>query len=400
MRTQSITADVTARNAPITLWWGMVALMLFSVADTTLGAPMATIRVVVRVPAGDVTDAELKKVTANPNVVALDLSGCKFTSRGFAQLATLKALEELNLAESSLTSGDMEVIKDLQNLRVLNLAKTEVDDAGLNVIAHRKLESLDISFTRATKASLASLNRLTSLKKLAIKGTAIGLTNLVVLKRLGEIEVAYLEGQFTFQEESLLRIMQADAKRAPKEVDRLSGVCKTGTSDERVRAIMRLCDLTLYDERAEQIILGVASNDGERDQKVRRWATYHLSYVALHLALPVLRKRLTDSNNDVATSAVYALSAFTHDEEDRAVSSEVLIKDALMSKNVSVRKEAYLSIVTSAPTPQNRRLVEKVLRDPMQPEEVTSFSKEILESWDEMEERERKSREAKQRKSK
>ena len=151
----------------------------------------------------------------------------------------------------------MEVIRELKSLRVLVLAKTEVDDVGLQALAaHRRLENLDISFTRATRTSLESLNGLTSLKKLNIKGTRIGLTNLVVLKRLGNIEVSYLDEQFTFQETSLLRIMQADAKHAATEVDKLIEVCKSGTSDERVRAIMRLCDLTLYDDRAEHVIRG------------------------------------------------------------------------------------------------------------------------------------------------
>ncbi len=386
MRTQTNWIVCSVPNRQTFLCSGMLFLSLIGVFASAVGAPSKTIRETVKVSAGDVTDAELKKHSENSNIGSLDLSGCKFTSKGFSHLKGMQTLTELNLSESSLTSADMEVVSQLKSLRVLVLAKTVIDDAGLQTLAaHRTLESLDISFTRATKTSLESLNGLTSLKKLNIKGTAIGLTNLVVLKRLGNIEVTYLDEQFTFQETSLLRIMQADAKNAAREVDKLIGVCKSGTSDERVRAIMRLCDLTLYDDRAEHVILGVASNDLEKDQEVKRWSIYHLSHVSLDLALPVLKRALTDSNNEVAMSAVFALSSFTHGAEERAISSEVLINEALTSKNINVRKEAWLSIATSYPTPVNRRLVSTVKDDTRQPAEVREYAADILMDWDQME---------------
>jgi len=61
----------------------------------------------------------------------LDLSGTDITTKGLASLATLRELEELRLARTSLDHEAAAAIPSQESLRFLDLSDTGIDDRSI-----------------------------------------------------------------------------------------------------------------------------------------------------------------------------------------------------------------------------------------------------------------------------
>ena len=83
------------------------------------------VRVELRKPAGELTNADLA------NVTYLILSGTKITDASLKELAKLKNLTRLSLGSTEITDAGLEEVAKLKNLTSLNLSRTQITKAGV-----------------------------------------------------------------------------------------------------------------------------------------------------------------------------------------------------------------------------------------------------------------------------
>lgn len=114
-----------------------------------------------------------------------------YTDAGLAQLAKLKALEELHIGSIGITDAGMDHVAKLTNLKMLHMFGCDnVTDKGVAKLTTLKsLKDLDISHSKLTFAGLASLNSMTSLIRLDVgelerNGAVLNLSGLVNLEDL------------------------------------------------------------------------------------------------------------------------------------------------------------------------------------------------------------------------
>jgi len=155
-----------------------------------------------------VTDAELAALgLAQPK--RLLLVRADITDAGLAHLTRTKRLEHLELPYTRVTDAGAVHLADLKSLTVLHLGATQMTDAALPHVARLKgLESLDLSGLPITDDGLQSLAGLTSLTELWLYGTKItdaGLAHLRNLRKLKVLEV----GQTGVTPEGWSRLKQA-----------------------------------------------------------------------------------------------------------------------------------------------------------------------------------------------
>ena len=135
-------------------------------------------------PKGQLTEADLAKVTAIRNVTQI-------TDTGLKEVAKLQQLTVLNLGSLKITDVGLKEVAKLQNLKHLWLDNTRITDAGLMEIAKlQKLEGLYLEGTRITDAGLRELAKLQNLKGLSLEDTRItdaGLKNVARLENLQDL---------------------------------------------------------------------------------------------------------------------------------------------------------------------------------------------------------------------
>lgn len=143
-----------------------------------------------------VSDADLERLASYPKLQRLVLAHTRVTDAGFAHLAALKnvreldcyyaefftadalvhlsgwqSLERLVLRGTRVTSKAFEHIAKLKNLRTLDMAYSQIDDANLDLLADLpQLETLALGGNRVSAAGLAQLRLLKNLRHLDLSG--------------------------------------------------------------------------------------------------------------------------------------------------------------------------------------------------------------------------------------
>jgi Leucine-rich repeat (LRR) protein len=143
-----------------------------------------------------VSDADLERLAGFPKLNRLVLAHTRVTDTGFAHLAALEnvreldcyyaefftadalvhlagwqSLERLVLRGTRVTSKALEHIAKLKNLHWLDLAYTQIDDANLDMLADLpRLETLAMGGNRVSTAGLAQLRLLKNLHSLDLSG--------------------------------------------------------------------------------------------------------------------------------------------------------------------------------------------------------------------------------------
>ena len=84
------------------------------------------------------------------------------------RLRLLPRLESLSLVGCDVSDADATALAACRSLRTLDLTNTRIGDAGLAEIADLPLVDLDLSGTRVTAASLPTLGRMTTLRRLGV----------------------------------------------------------------------------------------------------------------------------------------------------------------------------------------------------------------------------------------
>jgi internalin A len=144
-----------------------------------------------------VTDEDLSRIGALPDLRKIDLSHTKISDLGLARLRPLKNvvylkcfycsyitdggvaylkdwvnLEYLNVRGSEVTSRVFEHLAKMKNLRTLDTGFSRVNDDGFDALASLEhLEELNIGGDKMTGLALPSLRLLSSLKRLDVNGS-------------------------------------------------------------------------------------------------------------------------------------------------------------------------------------------------------------------------------------
>ena len=108
-----------------------------------------------------ITDAGLKNLEGSGELKALYLSDLPIDGSGFASWSRLRKLEVLNLAYTKVNEANLVHLAGMTNLRVVDVSGTQVSDAGLEYI--RGLKNLEVLFVmgaRVTPEGAAELNKL------------------------------------------------------------------------------------------------------------------------------------------------------------------------------------------------------------------------------------------------
>jgi len=139
----------------------------------------------------DVTDEDL--VHVDRRIESLCLAHTRVTDAGLVRLPALNQLRWLDLSFTSAGDAGLASFAQSQQLRQLSLEKTRITAASIDFIARlRQLEELDLSQTAIGDDDLPQLARLTRLKTLWLTGTHItdeGLPALAPLRSLEQLEV-------------------------------------------------------------------------------------------------------------------------------------------------------------------------------------------------------------------
>jgi Leucine-rich repeat (LRR) protein len=145
-------------------------------------------------------------------------------------IGNLRQLEYLIIAACPFDDEGLSRIEPLQDLKLLWLPQTEIRGDGLKYVDATDLQSLDLSSTRISNATLAQLQRFQDLTELNLLGTSIsddGLKHLLHLKKLKVLVLNATkitnEGLATLSEmKNLERLSLADTRIDDKNLSQLS----------------------------------------------------------------------------------------------------------------------------------------------------------------------------------
>jgi hypothetical protein len=110
-------------------------------------------------PGKKVTDADLKQLANLTKMKTLKLDAASnITDDGVKNLADLKQLTDLGLAQTKVTDAGLKYLTGLTELKSLSLSFDNITDAGLESLAGlKKLEMLGLPFTKVTPAGIKKL---------------------------------------------------------------------------------------------------------------------------------------------------------------------------------------------------------------------------------------------------
>ncbi len=140
---------------------------------------------------GDTTvdDDGISALKNCPNLKVLAADFLWVSDSGLAELAGLKSLRELYLANSLVDDAALERIATMPSVKKLRVSKTTIGKAGLDKLAALKLEELDLSeCSNLDDAALEPVGKIVSLKKLNLWRDAIGDAGVAHLAGLVNLE--------------------------------------------------------------------------------------------------------------------------------------------------------------------------------------------------------------------
>ncbi len=163
----------------------------------------------------------LRQLIQNPGLAEIDLANTSITDEDLDILSNTPQLKSLDLSFTSIRNASLSRIKTCQSLRILALVATHVGDEGAKQLADlARLEDLNLSGTNITDDGVAYLAELSTLKHLTLDHLSISDAALRHLNGLSEL--TYLSLMHTgISDQSL---------EALKELKNLENVCLVGTA--------------------------------------------------------------------------------------------------------------------------------------------------------------------------
>jgi hypothetical protein len=127
-------------------------------------------------------------------IIRLDFGGEKRSPEVVKQVATLRHLQRLDLAQTGLKGADLEPLRGMHSLRYLRLCINDVGDEGMRHVGTltglRELDLCSAKITDQGMRHLAGLKSLTVLDLTKNKVTDAGLKHLYGLKGLKKIDLS------------------------------------------------------------------------------------------------------------------------------------------------------------------------------------------------------------------
>ena len=115
----------------------------------------AAIRVELKKPTGELTEADLAKVTS------LNLNNTIMMNKGLKEIPKLNKLGNLRLFGTQITDTGLKELVKRQQLTALDLGSTHITDAGLKEFPKLKmLRSLNLNDTKVTRMGVTRLQEL------------------------------------------------------------------------------------------------------------------------------------------------------------------------------------------------------------------------------------------------
>jgi Leucine-rich repeat (LRR) protein len=144
-----------------------------------------------------VTDSDMPRYAAMPDLRRLDLSLTRLSDRGLRALKSAPAIEDLNLYfAEQITDEGASVVRNWKHLKSLNLRGTKITDNTLELLAGvPTLESLDIGWAQITDTGLEHLTALINLRRLTFGGNKLTDTALGFLRQMPQLEYLDIGGQ-------------------------------------------------------------------------------------------------------------------------------------------------------------------------------------------------------------
>jgi|AGTN01.1.fsa_nt_gi hypothetical protein len=143
----------------------------------------------------EISDQQLKHIEHLYELDSLDLSETDVTDKGMASVAKLRNLQSLNLRSTLVTGKCISKLKDLPRLASLILEVTSTADEGLDDLPSMK-NLIDLSLTRTSISdkALKSISKMPKLTKLSVafnsRITDSGMKYLSGMRYLTELSIA------------------------------------------------------------------------------------------------------------------------------------------------------------------------------------------------------------------
>jgi internalin A len=144
-----------------------------------------------------VTDTDLRKLMALPDLKYLDLSLTRITDQGMQEIRNLPGIVELNLHFAEyVTDEGLAAIKGWKRLKRLNVHGAKISDTTLDHISGiATLESVNVGSAMVTDVGLERLSALPNLKELTIGGNELGDAGLQALRQMPGLTYLDLSGR-------------------------------------------------------------------------------------------------------------------------------------------------------------------------------------------------------------
>jgi hypothetical protein len=142
-------------------------------------------------------DADLAHLAGLVSLQTLDLEGCPISDAGLKHLSALRKLERLRLQDCSLTGEGFVHLVGLKSLEELDLERVPATQ-GYAVLANlTRLRELDLDQSGISNAELAHVAELKNLENLQLGYTGIGAEGITHLTSLGAVTTLDLAGTQT-----------------------------------------------------------------------------------------------------------------------------------------------------------------------------------------------------------
>jgi Leucine-rich repeat (LRR) protein/tRNA A-37 threonylcarbamoyl transferase component Bud32 len=139
------------------------------------------------------SDEDAARIMDARTLQILRLYKTRITDTGLKAIATMPALERLDVGANPITNAGLAALVANRNLRDLQISYTAIDDAGLGYLAaFPELESLYMSGTKVTDAGLSKLVHLRKLSRLHLANCKVTDAGLVHLEKLPRLSILYL----------------------------------------------------------------------------------------------------------------------------------------------------------------------------------------------------------------
>ncbi|QDT35414.1 LamG-like jellyroll fold domain-containing protein [Thalassoglobus polymorphus] len=142
----------------------------------------------------NVTDASLKAMSGQSNLISLHLTGTLVTNEGLASLSNVPKLSHLELAQTAVSDGLLSRLPNKLGLKRLNLIRTELSEKGLRELGEcPNLTWLELDGRGVYPETIQHILKLRELETLYMKASQVEIDDVSKLQNLPKLKFLNLE---------------------------------------------------------------------------------------------------------------------------------------------------------------------------------------------------------------